>query len=164
MSSGVTTPSIPNVQAEPAVANDRRSLTIVAALLTVYIVWGTTYLAIRFALESFPPFMMMSIRFLIAGSGMFVFLRLRGMPMPTASQWRSSFIVGALLLGGGMGIVALAEKSVSSGLTATLVATSPLWAMLFGLRWGNRPRRVEWFGVVLGLIGVALLTLEGDLR
>ncbi|MEP7289500.1 MAG: drug/metabolite exporter YedA [Chloroflexota bacterium] len=137
---------------------------IILALLTVYIIWGTTYLAIRYALESFPPYLMMGIRFLMAGSALFIFLRARGTKMPTLKQWRSAAIVGGLLLLGGMGSVALAEESVSSGLAATLVATAPLWAMLFSVLWGSFPTRREWIGVVLGVIGVGLLTLEGNLQ
>ncbi|MCC7450278.1 MAG: drug/metabolite exporter YedA [Anaerolineae bacterium] len=142
---------------------NKRTLVIVA-LLTVYIIWGTTYLAIRYALESFPPYLMMGIRFVIAGGGLFAFLWLRGATMPTLRQWRSAAIVGILLYVGAMGSVAMAEQSVSSGLAATLVATSPVFAMLFSLLWGGRPVRREWIGVALGILGVALLTFEGDLR
>src|SRR5262245_40329078 len=137
---------------------------IIAALLTVYIVWGTTYLGIRFALESFPPYLMMGIRFVIAGGGLLAFLALRGSAMPTRKQWRSAIIVGALLLVGGMGSVAMAEQSVSSGLAAMLVSTAPVWTMLLSMFWGSRPSRVEWVGVGLGLLGVALISLDGDLR
>lgn len=148
---------------EPAFKINQRTW-IIVALLTVYIVWGTTYLGIRYALASFPPFMLMGIRFVVAGGGLFVVLRLRGAPLPTLKQWRSAIIVGALLLGGGMGCVALAEESVSSGLAATLVATAPILAMLFSLLWGHRPRRMEWIGVAIGLVGVAVLSMEGNLR
>ncbi len=166
--SGVTTaPEVRIPQAatvpEPSVQANHR-LWIGLALLTVYVVWGTTYLGIRIALESFPPFLLMGIRFVIAGGGLFVVLRVSGAPLPTLKQWRSAAIVGALLLGGGMGCVALAEESVSSGLAATLVATAPILAMLFSLLWGHRPRRMEWIGVAIGLVGVAILSLEGNLR
>ncbi len=137
---------------------------IIVSLLTVYIVWGTTYLAIRFALESFPPYLMMGIRFVIAGGLLFAFLRLRGAPMPTLRQWRSAAIVGLLLLVGGMGSVALAEQSISSGLAATLVAASPLWAIIFAMLWRNFPTRWDWIGVGLGIAGVAVLSLEGNLQ
>src|SRR5574341_148521 len=147
-----------------AVELDRRAL-IILALLTVYIVWGTTYLAIRFALESFPPYLMMGIRFVAAGTILFSFVRLRGAPMPTLKQWRNSGIVGGLLLVGGMGSVAMAEgQGVSSGLVATLVATAPVVTMLISMFWGSRPRSGEWIGVALGIAGVALLALEGNLR
>ncbi|HVO41936.1 MAG TPA: drug/metabolite exporter YedA [Aggregatilineales bacterium] len=137
---------------------------IILALLTVYIIWGTTYLGIRLALESFPPFLMMGIRFVTAGGGLLFFLRLRGTPMPTRKQWRSAAIVGGLLMVGGMGLTATAEETVSSGLTATLVAAAPLWTLIFSLIWKHRPTRIEWLGVAVGLIGVGLLSLEGNLR
>src|SRR5262249_10832416 len=134
------------------------------ALLTVYIIWGTTYLGIRFALESFPPYLMMGIRFTLAGGSLFLFLRLRGATVPTLKQWRSAAIVGGLLIVGAMGSVAIAEQWVSSGLTATLAATAPMWVMLFGMFWRTIPTRREWIGVVLGIVGVALLSMEGNLQ
>jgi drug/metabolite transporter (DMT)-like permease len=147
----------------PAFKLDRR-VWIVVSLLILYIIWGTTYLVIRFALEGFQPYWMMALRFLVAGGGLYLFLRLRGAPNPTLRQWRSATIVGALLLGGGMGSVALAEQSISSGLAATLVATMPLWAILYSRLWGRVPARAEWIGVGLGMLGVALLSLEGNLK
>lgn len=141
----------------------RRTL-IIIALLTVYLVWGTTYLGIRFALESFPPYMLMGIRFVIAGGLLFIAARVRRVPLPTLRQWRNSALYGGLLLVMGMGGVALAEGAVSSGLAATMVAVAPVWAMLFGLLWGSRPRRLEWLGVIAGIVGVALLSLEGNLQ
>lgn len=142
---------------------DRR-FWIILALLTIYIVWGTTYLAIRFALESFPPYLMMGIRFVLAGGILFVFGRLRSAELPTLRQWRNSGIVGGLLLVGGMGSVAMAEQWVSSGLVAMLVATAPVVTMIISMFWGSRPRRTEWIGVVLGMVGVGLLAFEGNLR
>ncbi len=156
-----TAPVIPAVS--PAI-DTRRQLKIIVALLAVYIIWGTTYLGIRFALESFPPYLMMGIRFLLAGGLLFVVLCLRGAPLPTRRQWRGAAIVGGLLLVGGMGSVALAEQWVSSGLAATLVATAPLWAIVFGMIWRSFPTRFEWAGVGLGVFGVALLSLEGNLQ
>lgn len=144
--------------------NIRQRTWIVIALLTVYIIWSTTYLAIRYALESFPPYLMMGIRFSMAGGALFLFLRVRGATMPTLKQWRSAALVGGLLLLGGMGSVALAEESVSSGLAATLVATAPLGMMLVSMLWGNFPTRREWIGVALGILGVGLLTFEGNLQ
>lgn len=142
---------------------DNKRFWIIVSLLTVYIIWGTTYLAIRFALESYPPYMMMGIRFVLAGGALYLFLKLRGTATPTLKQWRSAAIVGVLLLVGGMGSVALAEQSVSSGLAATLIAVSPLFALVFSMIWGNRPTRTEWIGVGLGIAGVALLSFEQNL-
>src|SRR5215472_12117480 len=137
--------NVPNTTAQTAAVSvaerSYRRMWVILALLTVYIVWGTTYLGIRFALESFPPYLLMGIRFVVAGGGLLLFLRLRRSPMPTLKQWRSAVIVGGLLLVGGMGSVAMAEQSVSSGLAATLVTTAPLWTMLIGLFLGDRPRR-----------------------
>src|SRR5690242_1877351 len=90
------------IQQARDIRTNKRTLVIIA-LLTVYIIWGTTYLAIRYALESFPPYLMMGIRFVIAGGGLFAFLWLRGATMPTLRQWRSAAIVGILLYVGAMG-------------------------------------------------------------
>lgn len=144
-------------------ALSRRAL-IILALLTVYIIWSTTYLAIRFALESFPPYLMMGIRFTIAGGLLFGFLLLRGAKLPTRRQWFSAGIIGFLLLVMGMGNTARAETMISSGLAASLIAASPLITLLFSMIWGNRPTRSEWIGVGIGLFGVILLTLEGNLQ
>jgi drug/metabolite transporter (DMT)-like permease len=142
---------------------DRR-FWIILALLTVYIVWGTTYLAIAWALESYPPYLMMGIRFVIAGAILFVMARMRGGAIPTLKQTRNAGIIGVLLLVGGMGSVAIAEQWVSSGLVALLIATAPVVAMVLSVFWGSRPRSTEWIGVVLGMIGVGLLAFEGNLR
>ncbi len=152
--------SIPSGSTE----SDRKQLWIVVSLATVYLIWSTTYLAIRVALVSFPPYMLMGVRFLMAGAGLFAVLVVRGGALPTRKQWRNSAIVGGLLLVGGMGGVAQAEESISSGLAATLVAISPVWAMLFSMIWGGRPGRMEWIGVFLGILGVGLLSLEGNLQ
>ncbi len=150
-------------ETRPALLADRR-FWIFVSLAVVYIIWSTTYLGIRYALEGFTPYWLMGIRFVLAGGGLFVFLRLRGAPVPTRRQWGSAAVVGALLLGGGMGSVALAEQTISSGLVAAIVATAPLFTMLFGLLWGRFPTRGEWIGVLLGVFGVALLSLEGDIQ
>jgi drug/metabolite transporter (DMT)-like permease len=149
---------------QPTVLAPDRRFWIVVSLLIVYVIWGTTYLSIRFALESFPPYLMMGIRFVLAGGGLLIFLRLRGAPMPTLKQWRSASIVGVLLLVFGMGSVAMAEQWVSSGLAAMMVATVPLWALVFSALWRNYPTRREWIGVGIGLAGVAILSLEGNLQ
>ncbi len=137
---------------------------VLAALAAVYVVWGSTYLAIRFALEGFPPFLMAGVRFLIAGTALFVWLRLRGAAAPTGKQWGGAALVGGLLLLGGNGGVVLAEQWVASGLTALGVATVALWSALFAGLWGQWPRRLEWVGLAVGFAGVALLNLEGNLR
>lgn len=131
---------------------------IVAAFLAIYLVWGSTYLAIRFAIETIPPFLMAGARFVVAGTLLFTFARVRGAPRPTARHWRSTAVVGVLLLLGGNGGVVWAEQVVPSGLAALLVATVPLWMVL--LEWGaggERPTGSVMAGVALGLLGVALL-------
>jgi len=141
-----------------------RPLAVSAALLAVYVIWGSTYLGIRFALEGFAPFQMAGVRFVIAGSVLYAALRARGRPAPTWRQWRASAAVGALLLVGGMGLVAFAEQWIASGLAAVWIATMPLWAALFAGLLGRWPRRLEWLGMGLGVAGVVLLNLEGNLQ
>jgi drug/metabolite transporter (DMT)-like permease len=130
------------------------------ALLAVYVIWGSTYLAIRYAIESIPPFLMLGIRFVMAGGSLYLFLRLRGAPAPDRSQWAGSALVGTLLLAGGLGVAAFAEQWVASGLVALAGAALPLWATLFAGLWGHWPARREWAGLVLGFVGVGLLSLE----
>jgi len=137
---------------------------VVLALLAVYVVWGSTYLAIRIALEGFPPFLMAGLRFLLAGGVLYLVLRLRGAPAPRRQQWGSAALVGGLLLLGGNGGVVMAEQWVASGLTALGVATVALWSAIFAGLWGQWPRRLEWVGLAVGFAGVALLNLEGNLR
>lgn len=138
---------------------------IALALLAVYLVWGSTYLAIRVTLlGGFPPFFMAGVRFLIAGALLLLIMRLRGAAMPTARQWGASAAIGILLLVGGNGGVTYAEQWVSSSLAALGVATMPLFAALFAGIWGRWPTRVEWLGLIIGFGGVVLLNLEGDLR
>ena len=134
------------------------------ALVGVYLIWGSTYLAIRYALEGFPPFLMAAIRFPIAGLLMFAFLRWRGMPAPTPRQWLNCFITGTLLLGVGNGLVCYAEQSVASGLAAVAVACVGLFIALFAGLYGHWPKRIEWVGLAVGLIGVVILNLGGELR
>jgi drug/metabolite transporter (DMT)-like permease len=133
-------------------------------LLAVYFIWGSTYLALRIALESFPPFMLVGTRFIVAGGLMLAWLRWRGEPMPTRKEWHNAGIVGLLLLGVGNGGVTFAEQWVSSALAAAVVATAPLWTALFAGLFGHWPTRREWLGIALGFLGVILLNLEGELR
>ncbi len=130
---------------------------ILPALLACYIVWGSTYLAIRYALVSFPPFLQMGTRFLTAGVLLMVFMLLRGEKLPSLSQWRNAFIVGSLMLAGGMGLVATASQTIGSGLIATGIAIAPMLTMGWGLLWGKRPKRLEWAGMLVGMAGVVLL-------
>jgi drug/metabolite transporter (DMT)-like permease len=132
---------------------------IILAFTAIYLIWGTTYLGIRVAIDTIPPFLMVGARFIIAGLPLFMFLRLRGRPMPRLAHWRSAFLVGGFLLVGGNGFVTWAEQEVPSGIAALIVATVPLWMTVFDwiLFKASRPGRRIAFGVILGLVGVALL-------
>ncbi len=134
------------------------------ALATVYLVWGSSYLGIRVALEGFPPFLLGAGRFILAGVALYAFLRLRGEPAPTAAEWRSAGIVGVLLLVGGNGLVTFAQQWVASGLASVVVATVPLWAGVFSGLSGQWPSRWECAGLLVGFAGVALLQGEQGLR
>ncbi|PZA08558.1 MULTISPECIES: drug/metabolite exporter YedA [unclassified Meiothermus] len=150
-------------QVLPRTAGDRGL--VLAALLALYLIWGSTYLAIVYMVETMPALLATGVRFLVAGGGMFLVLRLRGAPAPTRREWWGAAWVGTLLMGGGMGMVALGESlGVASGLAATIIATMPLWLALFGRLWGEKTRGLEWLGMALGFAGVALLMLEGNLR
>lgn len=129
------------------------------ALLALYIVWGSTYLAIRFAVETIPPFMHASIRFLISGAILFLWRRATGDAVPTAANWKSTAIVGTLLLLGGNGLVALAEKHIPSGIAALVISTSPFWLVLFeSLRaGGTKPNWQAILGLIIGFSGVFIL-------
>ncbi|TAL27351.1 MAG: drug/metabolite exporter YedA [Nitrospirae bacterium] len=143
---------------------DNGKAVIIVALLAVYISWGSTYLAIRIALEDLPPFLMMGIRFLIVGIGLYLYLRIRGASAPDRSQWINATLIGGLLLLGGSGGVAFAEQWVSSGIAALMIATTPLWTVLFAGIWKRWPAKLEWAGLLLGLAGVIILNFEGDLK
>ena len=138
-------------------------LQIAAALAVVCVIWGSTYFAMRVALESFPPFMMGAIRFLVAGAAMYVVLRARGERAPARREWASATMTGALMLLVGNGAVAFGQQRVSSSVAAIVVATMPLWAVLFGRAFGDKPSRGELLGVGIGFVGVALLHTGGDL-
>ena len=133
---------------------------ILLSLFALYIIWGSTYLGMRFALASFPPFLMAGIRFVIAGTLLYTFLRVRGAAAPTRPQLIGSAIIGILLLAGGNGGVSFAEQWVSSGLAAVGIAAVPLWAALFIGLMGRWPKRIEWIGLGLGLVGVLFLNFE----
>lgn len=134
-------------------------LHIVIALLMVYIIWGSTYLAIKLSIVTIPPFLMGASRFFIAGSIMIVVALLRGEFRPSFLQWRNAVIVGLLLLVGGNGTISWAERFVPSGLTALLVSMTPIWMTL--LDWlrpgGRRPSPMIVTGLLIGFFGVAVL-------
>jgi drug/metabolite transporter (DMT)-like permease len=137
---------------------------IVLAFAAVYLIWGSTYLAIRFAIETIPPFLMGGVRFLIAGGVLYSVLRWRGVRAPSRWQWRSALIVGGLLLFGGNGGVIVAEQYVPSGLAALIVAMVPLWMVLLNWWWGDRarPNAGTAVGVGLGLAGIVMIAARGQ--
>jgi len=143
------------------------------ALILVYIVWGATYLGIRYAVETIPPFLMAGTRFLVSGIILYVWRRAAGDPAPTRGQWLRTAVVGLLLLLGGNGLVSLAEKNVASGIAALIVGSAPLWMTLMeALRpAGARPNWLGILGLVIGFGGIVLLvgpslvnTTQADFR
>ena len=138
---------------------------LVAAFAAIYIIWGSTYLGIRFAVETLPPFLMAGARFLIAGGLLYGWSWMRGASRPTRRTWISAAIIGALLLLGGNGLVTWAEQTVPSGIAALLIASEPLWVVL--LNWlrpkGRRPSLLNALGVLAGFGGVALLMGPGTI-
>ena len=138
---------------------------MVGALLTVYLIWGSTYLAIRVVVtHGIPPLIGMGVRFLFAGTLLAAALRLRrgrGSLRVTPAQLRTGAIVGVLLLFGGNGFVAVAEQTLPSGLAALLVSTTPLWLVVLGFLTGERARRASAVGILVGFAGTAVLVHPG---
>jgi len=136
-----------------------RRLRTLGALAIVYLLWGATYLGIRFAVQTIPPFLMAGARFLVAGSVVYLYARLTGAARPRKEHWLDAGLVGALLLLGGNGLVSWAEQLVDSSIAALLIATVPLWMILMGMlgRRGRRPSPVVIAAVVLGFVGIGIL-------
>jgi drug/metabolite transporter (DMT)-like permease len=134
------------------------------ALLIVYLFWGGTYLGIRFAVQTIPPFLMAGTRFLIAGLVVYLYARVRGAAKPQREHWIDAGIVGALLLLGGNGLVSWAEQMVPSSIAALLIATVPLWMILLGLfaKDTRRPNAVVCAAVALGFAGIVILVLPSS--
>jgi drug/metabolite transporter (DMT)-like permease len=137
---------------------------VALALFCTYFIWGSTYLAVKFGIESFPPFLMAAIRFSIAGSMLYVAMRLLGAPNPTWQEWRGAAIVGLLLPAIGHGTVCYVQQTVSSSLAALSIATVPIWMAIFSSIWGHHITRQEWLGIAVGLVGIMLLNMGGALH
>lgn len=135
---------------------------LIGGFFIIYVVWGSTYLAIKWGVQTIPPFALGAVRFLVAGGALYLFTRWRGAAAPTRREWRDSAIVGALLLFVGNGAVSWASQRVSSGIASVLVATVPLWLVLCEAYQGKRPRLMQLAGVVIGLVGVGLLVLPSS--
>ena len=142
-----------------------RAALVGVALLLVYVVWGSTYLGIRLALESgLPPLSVISgLRFVVAGSALYAVLRWRGVAAPTRAQWPTLAVMGFALLFLGNGMVVLAERDVSSGLAAVAVASVPLWMALFSAFRGHKVSAMEWLGIGIGFAGVLWLNAGSSL-
>ncbi len=148
--------------------NDKRGhasrAQIVAAFASIYVIWGSTYLAIRYAVETIPPFIMGGVRFLISGAMLYLWARSRGAPRPMRLHWRNAIIAGGFLLLGGNGAVVWAEQFVPSGLTALLVSILPFWLVI--IEWIRPPRRrpsaAVLIGLVLGFVGIIVLVGPSD--
>lgn len=131
---------------------------VALAFAAVYLVWGSTYLAIRFVIESIPPFFMASTRFLIAGGILYALTRLRGSERPSLIHWHSALVVGGLMLVGGHGAVVWAEQWLPSGLTSLLIATVPLWMVFIdSVRTKEKPTGRVSAGLLMGFAGTVLL-------
>ena len=135
------------------------SIAIVAALVSVYVIWGSTYLALRWSVETIPPLLLAAVRFLTAGAVLYAWYGTRAPERPTVAQWRIAAISGGLLLAGGNGAVVVAVQWVPSGLAALLVGAVPLWIVLVDWLFGARvrPSARSTAGVVVGFAGIALL-------
>ncbi len=129
------------------------------ALLTIYLVWGSTYLAIRFAVDTIPPFLMAAARMLAAGAVLLIWMLLRGVPRPTFDQWKAAGITGLLLLLGGNGLVTWAEQRVVSSVAALIIGSTPLWIVMIDTVRPGRSRPSLWMviGVLVGFLGVLIL-------
>ncbi len=147
---------------EGSTDQDKQKLRVAMALFALYFFWGGTYIGMRVAIESFPPFLMAGIRFVSAGLVLFSLARYQGAGMPDRRQWLNAGIVGALLLLGGNGIVAWAEKTVPSGIAALILATVPIWIVL--MNWigkgKTKPNMGIITGILLGMVGIAIMVIR----
>jgi|SRR5579883_542887 len=140
--------------------------TLLLAFATIYILWGSTYLAMRLAIDTLPPFLMAGTRFIVAGATLYFFSSRAGTLRPTIRQWRNAAIAALALFVVGNGGVAWAQQHVPTGSSALIVATLPVWLLLLDWSWGGRkrPRSVEVLGLGLGLAGVAVLSAPGGIN
>ncbi len=147
------------------VAEQRTSPWMIGAcLLAVYIIWGTTYFAIKVGVAQVAPFFLVGTRFVVAGGVLMIAQLIRAKRMPTLNQWRNAALLGFLLLVVGNGGVAVAERWVSSGATVALISVMPLATALWSGALGRWPRRREWFAIGLGAVGAAVMLMGRDLH
>ncbi len=142
----------------------RFSFPVLVAFAAVYLIWGSTYLAIRIGIETLPPFLLAGVRFCVAGGLLYLGLRLTGTAAPCLSMWKSAALVGTLMMFGGNGLVTWAQQEVPSGLAALLVATVPIWMLILDALFygGGRPDRWITLGLVMGTVGLFFLVGPSD--
>jgi drug/metabolite transporter (DMT)-like permease len=133
-------------------------------LFSVYVIWGTTYFALKVGLEGAGPYFLIGTRFLAAGFPLMAWLRFRGHPLPRLRQWRGATIIAFLLLVVSLGNVTVAEKWVSSGAAATLISLLPLVVALWSVAFGHRPRPLEWVAIGMGFAGTIVIVTGHELR
>jgi len=144
--------------------NKNQTLLIVVALFCTYFIWGSTYLALKFGIESFPPFLLVGVRFTVAGVILYLVMRYLGSPNPTKQQWLGASAVGILLPAFGNGTVTYVQQTVSSSVAALAIATAPIWMAIFSSIWGHKINAREWLGIAVGFVGIALLNIGGSLH
>lgn len=137
---------------------------VILCLAAVYVIWGSTYLAMRIAVEGLPPFMMASTRFILTGSILLAFLKVRGAPWPTKKEWLMALPIGVLMFVLGNGTVAVAEQHLSSSVAAVVCGTMPLCVAALSRFFGERVSVRDWVALVIGFVGVALLSFGKELR
>lgn len=143
---------------------NNQTLLIVLALFCTYFIWGSTYLALKFGIESFPPFLLVGVRFTVAGVILYLVMRYLGSPNPTKQQWLGASAVGILLPAFGNGTVTYVQQTVSSSVAALAIATAPIWMAIFSSIWGHKINAREWLGIAVGFVGIALLNIGGSLH
>lgn len=151
-------PASPPAHSRPALAP------VIACLVAVYILWGTTYYAIKVAITGFSTFFFVGTRFVVAGGLILLWQFARGAPLPTLAQWGGAALIGCLLLLAGNGTVAMGEHWVSSGAAVALVSSVPLTTAAWSCLFGERPARLEWLAMAVGTVGIAIMLLGHDLR
>lgn len=137
---------------------------VAACLACVYVIWGTTYYALKVGLEGAAPYFLVGTRFIIAGGVLMAWLWLGGAPLPTPRQWRGATVIACLLLILSLGNVTVAEQWVSSGATVALISLIPLAIALWSVAFGTRPKPLEWGAIVLGAVGTLVMVMGEDLR
>ena len=141
-----------------------KTFLMIGALFCTYFIWGSTYLALRFGIESFPPFLLVGVRFTAAGIILYGVMRLLGAPNPTQKQWLGATAVGILLPVLGNGTVTYVQQTVASSVAALAIATAPIWMAIFSSIFGHKINARDWLGIAVGFAGIGLLNFGGSLQ